>query len=206
MLPLVWRGAAAETKPVVAGGEGSTSWYGNVAGRDVVGEIGGLGTATASTECGDGWFVAATSFASAAFFASTASAFFTPSDAAFTGVPAAHHIPAETLRWQRGRAHGASPQLAAIAITPCSTGTTPPWDTALCIPGPGTMQAAHCRTQLQHGGGGGGVMGATAGTPVAAVEPCRRASNTTTRVATVAASMACPSAVVCRPGRRGSVC
>jgi len=152
-LPLVWGGAAAETKPVVAGGEGSTRWYGNVAGRDVVGEIGGLGTATVSTERGDGWFVAAASFAS------MVSAFFTPSDAAFAVVLAARRIHAETLRWQRGRAHGASPQLAAMAIAPCGTGTTPPWDAAPCIPGPGTTQAAHCEMQLQHGGGGGGVMG-----------------------------------------------
>jgi len=68
-LPSAVGGAAAEA----GGGAGSTSWYGNDVGRDVVGEMGGLGAATASTERGDGWLVAA-SFASPAAF--------TPQDAA----------------------------------------------------------------------------------------------------------------------------
>ena len=63
-LPSLGEGAAAEA----GGGAGSTSWYGNDVGRDVVGEMGGLGAATASTERGDGWLVAAASFASAAAF------------------------------------------------------------------------------------------------------------------------------------------
>lgn len=139
-------GAAAEATPAVAvGGAGSTSWYGNDVGRDVVGEMGGLGAATASTERGDGWLVAAASFASAAAF--------TPQDAAVAAGagPTARRIPAEPLRWQRDRALGAGREGVIMGIAPC--GTTPPWN-GPCIPG---TQGA-CGT-LQQGGGGGGARG-----------------------------------------------
>jgi len=136
-LPSEGGGAAAESRPAVdLGGAGSTSWYGNDVGRDVVGEMGGLGDATASTERGDGWLVAAASFASAA-----------------AAGPAARRIPAESLRWQRGRALGADREGVIMGIAPC--GTMPPWN-GPCTPG---TQAAY--GMPQQGEGEGGARGAT---------------------------------------------
>ena len=70
-LRLAAGGGVGAAWPAVGGGAGGASRYGNDVGRDVVGEMGGL--VTASTERGDGWFVAASFAFPAAALATQAS-------------------------------------------------------------------------------------------------------------------------------------
>lgn len=144
-LPSAGGGAAGEARPAVAGGAGNTSWYGNDVGRDVVGEMGGLGAVAASTERGDGWLVAACLVSPAAFTPQGAAV------AAGAGTAAGCIFVASSWRWRLGlQALGAGPEGAVMAIVaPC--GTMPPWNKGPCIPG----TQGTCCGMLQQGRGGG---------------------------------------------------